>query len=110
MTTDTLPNGPAPAGDLFHMGARGGKTGQAWQYVWDRLDSADFRDGTELAREAAAAVGIKDISVLAHLRLAVREQWLETDNRFVPVEVTRHGTTFRANRLRTFYRIGARAR
>lgn len=102
------PNGAAPAGDKFRMGARGGATSQAWQYIWDRLDRTEFRDGTELAREAADECSIKDTSIISHLRLAVRERWLETCNREVVVPVVRNGQTHHYKRMRTFYRIGRR--
>lgn len=105
----TQPNGPAPEGDRFHIGARGGRTGQAWQHVWDHLDRTEYRDGIELAREAAAAFGLKEISVSAHLRLAVREGWLQTENRWVDVTYVKAGKEITGRRLRTFYRIGSRA-
>ena len=103
-----MPNGPAPEGDRFRMGARGGVTAQAWQYFWDRLDRHEFQDGTELAREAAERFGIKDTSVISHLRLAVREGWLDTENRWVEVPVMWAGQETMRRRRRTFYRIGAR--
>lgn len=91
------------------MGARGGDTARAWQYVWSRLDRQEYRDGTELAREAAAAFSLKPTSVISHLRLAVREGWLETDNRWVEVPVVWAGVESLRRRKRTFYRIGRRA-
>ena len=108
--TRILPHGPAPEGDSFRMGARHGKTAEAWQLVWDRLNATEFQDGIELARDAAAEVGIKDISVMAHMRLAVREGYLETENRMVTVEVCKFGHRYPAARRRTFYRIGPKGR
>lgn len=90
------------------MGARGGITAQAWQYFWDRLDRNEFRDGTQLAREAAEHFGLKDTSVISHLRLAAREGWLDTENRWVEVPVLWQGQERMRRRLRTFYRIGQR--
>lgn len=108
--TRLLPNGPAPAGDAFRMGARHGKTAQAWQLVWDRLSETEYLDGIELAQTAAEAVGIKDISVMAHMRLAAREGYLETENRIVTVPVCKFGQRYEAGRKRTFYRIGPKGR
>jgi hypothetical protein len=104
-----MPNGPAPKGDRFRMGARGGATAKAWQYFWDRLDRSEFRDGTELARAAAEAFHLKDTSVISHLRLAVREGWLDTENRWVQVPVIWNGQQQMRRRIRTFYRVGHRA-
>jgi hypothetical protein len=106
--TTARPNGAAPEGDRFRMGARGGRTGQAWQYVWDRLDRVEYRDGVELAHEAADHYGLKYTSVASHLRLAVREGYLATENREVTVPVVKHGVEKLGSRVRTFYRIGPR--
>lgn len=104
-----MPNGTAPEGDAFRMGSRGGRTGQAWQHVWNHLSATDYQDGTLLAERAGEACGVKANSVTAHLRLAVREGWLATENRFVDVPVTKGGVTRICKRKRTFYRIGSRA-
>ena len=108
MSEITAPNGQAPQGDRFRMGVRGGRTGQAWQYIWDRLDRPTYRDGTELAREAATAFDLKETSILTHLRLALREGYLASENRDVLVPVTKNGVTSDCRRVRTFYRIGHR--
>lgn len=104
-----MPNGKAPEGDRFRMGARGGATAAAWQHIWNQLDQNEFRDGTELAREAATQFRIQDKSVISHLRLAVREGWLDTENRWVTVPVHWKGKELFRRRMRTFYRIGCRA-
>lgn len=88
------------------MGARGGATARAWQHVWDSLKPGEFQDGVELSRAAAEFSGVQEVSIAAHLRLAAREGHLLTENRFVPVTVTKGDRSYEAMRRRTFYALG----
>ena len=101
----TSPNGTAPSGTRYRMGAKGGVVARAWQYVWDRLSTTEHRDAILLADEAAEKFGIKAASVRAHMYAMVREGVLETALREVTTTVTRYGKSFPAKRMRTFYRI-----
>lgn len=70
-------NGQAPPGEKFRMGGKGGKGAAAWQYVWDRLSTEEFRDGKELWEEAAERYGLKPISVRATVFRMAHEGILE---------------------------------
>jgi hypothetical protein len=103
------PNGIAPIPDgSYRFGAKGGRMAQAWQYVWDRLDRTHWRNGQELADQAAEAFDVKRASVaemLSRMRGAgVLEQEL------IPVDTTyrRGGGSYVANRPRVHYRIAGR--
>ena len=105
MTTQTRPNGQAPAGDKYKIGAKGGKVGQAWQRVWDGLAADEYRDGVALAEEAAAQVGIQAVSVISHLHRMAQEGYLDTEVRPVTTIVRKFGKEYAAKRRRTHYRI-----
>lgn len=64
MTTTTYPNGIAPvnAGN-YQLGAKGGRMAQAWQYVWNRLNTHSWTDGMQISRDAAAEFNLKPVSV-----------------------------------------------
>ena len=108
MDAIALPNGKAPAGDKYKIGAKGGKVGQAWQYVWDRLSREDYADGVALAVEAAEKVGIQPVSVISHLHRMAHEGYLDTDVRPVDTKVQKFGKEYVAKRNRTHYRIAER--
>jgi len=99
------PNGVAPSTSRYRVGAKGGKVALAWQHVWDRLNSTDFKEGVALAQEAARTQDLKTDSVLAHLSRMAQEGILDREVRSVAVEVERKGETFTSHRKRTFYRI-----
>jgi Mn-dependent DtxR family transcriptional regulator len=101
----TMPNGMAPAGDRYKIGAKGGKVGQAWQYVWDRLAIDTYEDGVALAEEAAQAVGIQPVSVISHLHRMAQEGYVEAEVRLVETTVRKFGREYPAKRRRTHYRI-----
>ena len=103
--TTVHPNGQAPDGVRYKLGAKGGKVAQAWQYVWDRLNTTDWQDSNALADEAGKKFKILPDSVLAHLHRMRKEGFLEHEIRSVATEVTRGGRTFTASRKRTHYRI-----
>lgn len=107
-------NGVAPSLSRYRMGAKNGLVAQAWQYVWDRLDTSEYRDAVALAEEAATVFKILPDSVRAHMYAMAREGILETEVRDVSTEVTRimrpkdrdsYQRTFTASRKRTFCRI-----
>lgn len=112
----TKPNGIAPSHSRYRMGAKNGVVAQAWQYVWDRLSTEEFRDAVELADEAARIFHIVPESVRAHMYACAREAEgiLESEVRPVPTQVTRkftpkdgpaYSSTFTGTRKHTFYRI-----
>lgn len=104
------PNGLAPTGDKFAMGARQGETARAWQRAWDLMSRTEYLDGIELSEQATEGLNVQAVSLHTHLRLAAREGWLETDTRWVDATFVRYGKTHAGRRKRTFYRIGSRAR
>lgn len=110
MTVSTHPNGTAPDGVRYKLGAKGGKVAQAWQHIWDRL-TGEWQDGKVLAAEAADAHAIAEISVLAHLHRMAAEGLIDHEKQDVIVEVTRLSkktgktSNFPAKRTRTHYRL-----
>lgn len=110
--TDTTfrPNGDAPPSGPrgSALGARGGKVGQGWQMIWDGLSHTEYRQGQELAEKAAEALGIKTESLMAQLHRTAQEGILDRETRMVDINMTRGGSTFPAQRRRTFYRIARR--
>lgn len=105
--TKTMPNGQAPAGTKYAIGAKGGKVGQAWQLVWDRLSRDEYADAVELAAEVAESVGIKPISLRSHIHRMVHEGLIESTTRYADTTVTKGGKTYAARRKRTWVRIPA---
>lgn len=101
----TRPNGQAPAGDTYAIGAKGGKVGQAWQLIWDRLDRDTWQDGTILAAEAAAEVGVKPVSVISHLHRMAAEGHLDSEVLYGDAEIHKFGQVYQARRKRTHYRL-----
>lgn len=98
-TEQERPNGPAPGGESYKLGAKGGKMAQAWQYVWDRLSPTEPRDGVTLALEAGEVFDIKPASVLSHLHRMAREGVIDGE------QIRVAGS--RGPRPRTHYRIPA---
>lgn len=108
MNAITQPNGPAPAVSRkgFRLGAKGGKVSQAWQFVWDRLDTKDYRDAGTLSREAAEKFGLKPDSVRACLYMARTHGLLESiKTRGDAVTTERGGQPFIVRPQVTHYRI-----
>jgi hypothetical protein len=112
METDSLPNGLAPArsigvnkGGSFQLGAKGGRTALAWQYVWDRLDRTEWRYGLTLAEEAANEYGLKLVSVIELLSRMRASGAIEQKMIAVPTTYVRYGKPFTAQRKRVHYRI-----
>lgn len=102
MTTKDIP----PAPDLtegWRQGrpgypSRGPKLGPAWAWCWEKLhETGDWMDGRELATEAAAKVGLQEISVS---QLLVRMATAEKIDRTHRMVVGKRGP-----RRRSFYRI-----
>lgn len=115
MKTDTRPNGIAPArsigvnkGGSFQLGAKGGRTALAWQYVWDRLDREEWRYGLDLAQAAAAEFDLKLVSVIELLSRMRATGAIEQKMIPVPTTYVRYGKAFVANRPRVHYRIASR--
>jgi len=108
MTTTALPNGTAPAGDKYKIGAKGGKVGQAWQHVWNELSATEYQDGVALAEQAAKEVGIRPVSVISHLHRMAHEGYLEVEVRQVDTTVRKGGKEYPAKRRRSHYRIAQR--
>jgi len=107
MTTRTMLNGPAPVSGTYRLGAKGGRMMDAWQFIWDRLDRAEFQDGTVLAEKAAVRFHILPQSIISHLHRMAKEGHLETELRQVDTMVMRAGREFLSKRKRTHYRIKA---
>lgn len=105
MTNMTMPNGVAPAGDRYKIGAKGGKVAQAWQYVWDRLDAVEYKDAVALADEAAKAAGVMRVSVMSHLHRMAQEGVLDTRTLYGDTTVTKGGKTYAARRKRMHVRL-----
>lgn len=113
MDTVTHPNGTAPNTSLganragtFRMGAKGGRTAEAWQYVWDRLDRTEFQRGDLLATEVAEKFDLKYSSVMELLSRMRRIGFLEQVMKPVETHYGR-GKGFTANRMRLHYRIAS---
>lgn len=99
------PNGTAPSSARYRVGAKGGDVARAWQYIWDRLDRTEYRDGTALSEEAGRIFHLKPISIQSHLHRMASEGVLETEVRPAATRVTRGGKTHDATRKRTHFRI-----
>lgn len=102
----THPNGIAPVNaGTYKLGAKGGRMAQAWQFIWDQLNTSDYKGGLELATEAAAKFNLKKVSVsemLCRMRAAgVIEQKI-TD---APTTYIRQNKEYTALRPRVHYRI-----
>lgn len=97
METQEQVNGPAPGGEAYRLGAKGGVMALAWQYVWDRLSRTEWRDGVALSLAAGEAFDVKPASVLSHLHRMAREGVI------VGKQINVDGT--RGVRPRTHYRI-----
>jgi DNA-binding PadR family transcriptional regulator len=100
-----MPNGEAPTAGAYKLGGKGGKVAQAWQFIWDRLDRTEYRDGTQLAEQAAVEFRILPQSIISHLHRMAKEGHLETEVRPVNTRVFRGGREFDSKRKRTHYRI-----
>jgi hypothetical protein len=109
MNTHVMPNGRAPTGEKYKLGAKGGRMADAWQHIWDRLDRTEYRDGVSLAESAATAFRVLPVSIVSHLHRMAKEGFLETDIRYVQTMVFRAGREFPARRKRTHYRIKAQS-
>lgn len=107
MTVTTHPNGTVPPIRKFRMGSRNGLTYQAAQWVWDRLDTTEYRDAMDLADRAGTRFQIKPASVRSYLYGLAAEGKLESADgvRVVPVE--RKGRRFDSRRKVKFHRIVA---
>lgn len=121
------PNGIAPIPDgPFRFGAQDGAVARAWQYVWDRLDRTQAKDGRELADLAAKHYSLKPLSVVAVLHRMATAGVLEREAREVKVTAERdlrvrdaagkpvkdergryikRTMPYETTRTRTFYRI-----
>lgn len=102
-----MPNGVAPTGQQYKIGAKGGKVGLAWQQIWDRLGRENYQDAVELSQETANRVGIKSVSIMSHLHRMAAEGLLDSTVRYSDVMVTKFGKTYPARRKRTWVRIPA---
>jgi hypothetical protein len=102
-------NGVAPSPEGFRLGGKGGTLARAWQYVWDRLDRAEFRQGQELAEEAGRKYALKPVSIMTLLHRMAKEGVLANETRLVEVEVQRTANrkqqTFPAKVRRAYFRI-----
>lgn len=88
------------------MGAKGGRTANAWQWVWDRLSREEWQDGHDLAEQAAGVWKLKPVSVEGVLHRMAKEGYLERMPKSVPVVVTgKGGKQINGHRNRTHYRI-----
>lgn len=105
--TKTMPNGAAPTGNDYQLGAKGGKVGRAWQMIWDRLDHDTYVDARDLADWAAEAVGVKSVSVMSHIHRMAAEGLLETQVAYTDVTVHRFGHEYPSRRKRTHIRLPA---
>lgn len=64
MTTSIRPNGIAPVSSgAYKLGAKGGRMASAWQYIWDRMSTTEWRSSSELAQDAAQAFGLKPVTL-----------------------------------------------
>lgn len=111
-TRDMLsrPNGKAPTRAEFELGAKGGLTAMAWQYVWDRLSSTEWTNAGEIAEEAGKKFHILPQSIRTQMYAAVRDGHLESELRQMDKKAFRNGKEFTTKRKVTFYRIKAAER
>lgn len=119
---ETHPNGIAPVtSGNYKLGAKGGRMGNAWQYVWDRLDKNDWKGGLELSKEAAEAFKLKPVTVsemLCRMRASgvIEQTQIPVETKYVRKRGRRDDesdqeyaqvkpSTFVAKRARVHYRI-----
>lgn len=108
MKTTLHPNGIAPIPEGYrNNGAKGGKVAQAWQHVWDRLSRTEYRDGVQLAEEAARALDIQAASVRAVIHRAAQAGLLAAEKGHTGLTRHRGTSTHPVKQARTFYRIEA---
>lgn len=105
----THPNGTVPSVRDFKMGSRGGRTHLAAQWVWDRLDTIEYRDAMSLADQAAGVFKIQPVSVRSYLYDLTAEGKLESAPGTRTVTMTRAGKAFDSRRKVKFHRIAAKA-
>lgn len=108
-TIKLRPNGDAPSGSRYALGAKGGRVASAWQHMWDRLSRTQWMDGVDLAMETATLTGLKYNTLAVHLQRMAAEGFLEYEIRLVDVPVERvfNGkvSKFIAPRRHAHYRI-----
>lgn len=108
-TIKLRPNGDAPSGTRYALGAKGGKVAQAWQHMWDRLSTVQWMDGVNLAADTAELTGLKYSTLAVHLQRMAAEGFLEYEIRLVDVQVERNFrgkvSRFTAPRRHAHYRI-----
>jgi hypothetical protein len=112
METMTHPNGTAPTAGLgprgTTLGVRGGKVGQGWQAMWDRLDRRAWTEGWAVATKVAEELGGVAPSSLVHILHRMAAQGvLEHEKIAVDTLITKGGVTRPGKRQRTHYRIAA---
>lgn len=112
MMTETRPNGTAPMrslgankGGSFRLGAKGGRSADAWQYIWDRLDRTEWRYGMDLATEAAERFNLKLVSVVEMLSRMRASGVIEQTKLPIPTTYHRGGKDIVMQRPRVHYRI-----
>jgi len=105
--TKTMPNGAAPTGHSYKIGAKGGKVGQAWQMIWDRLDHETYQDARELAEWAGDKTGVKAVSIMSHIHRMAADGILDTRVSYSDVTVHKFGREYPSRRKRTHIRIPA---
>ena len=113
MTATRHPNGQAPVtvagpvtGRTFQLGAKGGRTAQAWEWIWDQLSRTEWSYGSGLAEEAAQRFDVKPISITVLLGRMHTAGFLERTTK--PIETTYRrgaGPGYIAKRNRAHYRI-----
>lgn len=107
--TAQRPNGVAPSPEGFRLGGKGGTLARAWQYVWDRLDATDFRQGQELAEEAGRKYALKPVSIMTLMHRMAKEGVLDNEVRLIEVQVQRTANrkvqNFPAKVQRVYFRI-----
>lgn len=126
METTLHPNGIAPTeAGSYRLGAKGGKMVQAWQHIWDRLDTTNWAGSLELSQDAAEKFGLKPVSVsemLCRMRAAgvLEQSKIEATTEYLRKRARRDDEsdqeyeevplrTYVANRKRVHYRIARRA-
>lgn len=114
--TDQRPNGDAPTtspganrGGTFRMGAKGGRTAQAWQWIWDQLSTTDWTYGDTLADRASQQFDLGKLTVVELLARMRKAGHLE--QKMIPVQTfyARGEKGFTAARPRAHYRIAGPA-
>lgn len=105
--TKTMPNGAAPTGNKYRIGAKGGKVGQAWQMIWNRLDRETYQDARALAEWAGDETGVKPVSIMSHIHRMAADGILDTRVIYSDVMVHKFGKEYPSRRKRTHIRIPA---